>query len=58
VLGDRAEILRVGHEHLARLAVASKIASLLSTKRKMEGSPHDKEIKKIKAESQAVHLGS
>jgi hypothetical protein len=58
VLGDRAEILRVGHEHLARLAVASKIASLLSTKRKMEGSPHDKETKKIKVESQAVHLGS
>lgn len=58
VLGDRAEILRIGHEYLARLSVASKIASLISTKRKLEGSPHDKENKKIKAESQAVNVGS
>jgi hypothetical protein len=59
VLGDRAEILRIGHEYLARLSVATKIASMISTKRKMEGSPHEgKENKKMKAESQAVNLGS
>ena len=59
VLGDRAEILRIGHEYLARLSVATKIASMISTKRKLEGSPHEgKENKKMKAESQAVNLGS
>jgi len=58
VLGDRAEILRIGHEYLARMSVAAKIASLIATKRKLEGSPHDRDNKKIKVESQAANLGS
>jgi hypothetical protein len=58
-LGDRAEILRIGHEYLARVSVAAKIASLVANKRKSDGSPHDgRDNKKVKAEQQAVNLGS
>ena len=58
-LGDRAEILRIGHEYLARLSVAAKIASLVATKRKADGSPHEsKENRKVKVEAQAVNQRS
>jgi hypothetical protein len=41
------------------VSVAAKIASLVATKRKADGSPHDsKENRKIKVEAQAVNLGS
>jgi len=59
VLGDRAELLRIGHENLARVTVAAKIASLVATKRKVDGSPQDnRENKKIKAEAQAGSQGA
>jgi hypothetical protein len=60
VLGDRAEILRIGHEYLARVSVAAKIAALVAGKRKVDGSPHDgRDNKKVKTEAQhAVNLGS
>ncbi len=58
-LGDRAEILRIGHEYLARVSIAAKIASLVATKRKADASPHDgRDNKKVKADQQAVNLGS
>jgi hypothetical protein len=60
VLGDRAEILRIGHEHFARLSVALKIAALVASKRKSDGgSPHDnREHKKAKSESLPVNMGA
>ena len=58
-LGDRAELLRIGHENLARMAVAAKIASLIATKRKADGSPQEnKENKRMKVETQAGGQGA